>query len=143
MERGDLATWVDNRIVIVLEGVLAQIPPPVVQKSILGKKKSEEWVDADGWGWSKRAIKVINDKAYRFNTSIDIVTFLSQEVADSAADWLDKYEVRIASCDYSDFDMFCESLSWRPNVHHVVDSVPDRLDRYGIRAYETQWGGFF
>jgi hypothetical protein len=144
MENGDLATWVDNRIVVVLEGILAQIPPAETHRSgILGRHKEVEWVPADNWGWSKHAIKLINDRAYRMNTPVDVVTFIAPEVGDMAADWLDKYEVRITGCEYSDFDMFCESLSWRPNVHHVIDSVPKRLDRYGIRAYETQWGGHF
>lgn len=144
MEKGDLATWVDTRIVVVLEGIIAQIPPPKVHRGgILNRVKELEWPSADDWGWNKQAIKIINDKAYRLNLSVDVVTFTSPEIGDMAADWLDKYEVRVASCEYSNFDMFCESLSWRPNVHHVVDSVPDRLDRYGIRAYETQFGGLF
>lgn len=144
MEKGDIASWIDNRIVVVLEGIIAQVPPPEVRRSgILGRTKELEWASADHWGWSKQAIKVINDKAYRLSVPIDVVTFLSPEVGDMAADWLDKYEVRVASCEYSDFDMFCESLSWRPNVNHVIDSVPDRLNRYGIRAYETQFGGLF
>lgn len=144
MERGDIATWIDNRIIVVLEGILAQIPPPTVHKSGLFNRTSEvEWASADRWVWSKHAIKVINDRAYRMNVPIDVVTFVDPEVGDLAADWLDKYEVRVSSCEYSDFDMFCESLSWRPNVHHVVDSEPDRLDRYGIRAFETPWGGNF
>jgi hypothetical protein len=144
MQNGDLSTWVDTRVVVVLEGIIAQIPDPELHRTgITRQKKTIEWAPADKWGWSKQAIKVINDKAYRLNTPIDVVTFLSPEVGDSAADWLDKYEVRISSCEYSDFEMFCESLSWRPNVHHVVDSEPSRLDHYGIRAYETGFGGLF
>jgi hypothetical protein len=144
MEKGDLATWTDNRIVVVLEGVLSQVPPVETHRSgLLGRNKDTEWVSADYWGWNKQAIKIINDKAYRLNTPVDVVTFLAPEVGDMAADWLEKYEVRVSGCEYSDFDLFCESLSWRPNVHHVIDSVPERLDRYGIRAYETQFGGYF
>jgi hypothetical protein len=144
MQNGDLATWVDTRIVVILEGILAQIPEPEVHRSgIVRQHKEIEWPTVENWGWSKHAVKIINDKAYRLNVPVDVVTFLSPEVGDMAADWLDKYEVRVSSCEYSDFDMFCESLSWRPNVHHVVDSVPDRLDHYGIRAYETGFGGLF
>jgi hypothetical protein len=141
MEHGDLEAWIDNRIVVVLEGILAQVPPPETHR--LGRHKETEWVSADHWGWSTHGIKLINDKAYRMNLPIDVVTFISPEVGDMAADWLDKYEVRVSSCEYSNFEIFCESLSWRPNVHHVIDSVADRLDHYGIRAYETQFGGYF
>lgn len=144
MENGDLAAWIDSRIVIVLEGTLAQIPPPEIQRSgLLGRNKEYIWPTCDQWGWSRRALKIINDKAYRMNIPVDVVTFLSPEIADMAADWLDKYEVRVSSCEYSDFDLFCDSLSWRPSVHHVIDSDPERLNRYGVRAYETLWGGTF
>lgn len=144
MEKGDLAAWIDSRIVVVLEGTLAQIPPPQTYRSgLLGRTKQVDWPTPDQWGWSRQALKIINDKAYRMNVPVDVVTFLSPDVADMAADWLAKYEVRISSCEYSDFDLFCDSLSWRPSVHHVIDSDAGRLSKYGVRAYETHWGGTF
>lgn len=144
MERGDLAEWVEKRMVVVLEGVLAQIPPPRVdRKGLLGRNKETHWATADQWGWSRMAIKYINDKAYRLSIPIDVVTFLSPEIADEAAEWLDKFGVRVSSCEYAPFDVFCDSLTWRPDIHTVVDSEKDRLHLYGVRAYETQWGGAF
>lgn len=144
MERGDLAAWVDSRLVVVLEGVLAQIPPPRVERSgLFGRNKVYEWTPVDQWGWSRSALKVINDKASRLNIPVDVVTFLSPDVADQAADWLSKYEVRVSSCEYSNFDLFCESLSWRPSVVHVIDTDLERLQHYGARAYEMQWGSIF
>lgn len=144
MEKGDLAVWMDDRIVVVLEGVLASIPEPEIHKSgVFGRNRTVEWVDADHWMWSHYAVKQINDKAYRLNVSIDVVTFLSPDVADLAAEWMLKYDVRVSGVEYSDFDMFCQSLSWRPSIHHVVDTDPRRLAGYGIRAYETHWNGIF
>lgn len=144
MEKGDLAAWIDSRIVIVLEGTLAQIPSPEITRvGRFSRGKVVEWPTPDRWGWSRMALKIINDKAYRLNVPVDVVTFLDPVVADMAADWLAKYEVRVSSCEYSDFELFCDSLAWRPSVHHVIDSDSDRLSHYGIRAYETQWGGEF
>jgi hypothetical protein len=88
-------------------------------------------------------MKLINDKAYRQSLPIEVVTFLSQEVADYAADWLDKYAVSISGLAYYEFDLFCESLTWRPNVHSVVDTDLERLHRYGQRGYQTSWNGEF
>lgn len=144
MEKGDLAVWMDDRIVVVLEGVLAVLPEPEVQRSgLLGRTKTTTWPPPNTWQWSPYAIKQINDKAYRLNLSIDVVTFTSPEVADMAADWLAVYDVRVSGVEYVAFDLFCQSLSWRPSVHHVIDTNPDRLAHYGIRAYETHWGGVF
>lgn len=144
MEGGDLGTWVDHSQIVVLEAVLAQIPPPETVKSgILGRTKETVWAPADQWGWSRLAMKVINDKAYRLSLPIAVVTFLSPEVADSAAEWLDKYAVSVSETSYMDFDLFCESLTWRPNIHSVIDTDPERLQRYGIRAYQAAWGQEF
>jgi hypothetical protein len=144
VEGGDLGTWVDNGIIVVLEGVLADIPPAEVVKSgLLGRHKETVWAPPTGWGWSRQAMKVINDKAYRLSIPIEVVTFLSQDVADTAAVWLDKYAVSISSCEYYEFDHFCESLTWRPNVHSIVDTDLERLHRYGQRGYQTSWNGEF
>jgi hypothetical protein len=62
-------------------------------------------------------------------------------VADSAAVWLDKYHVAVSGCAYYDFDLFCEALTWRPNVQLVVDADPERILRYGQRGYQATWGG--
>jgi hypothetical protein len=144
MEKGDLGTWVEHRSIVVLEGVLALIPEPAVHREgFLRRDKTVEYPPADDWGWSIRAIKEINDQASRFNRLFDGVTFLSSDVADMAVEWLGKYDVRISGVEYSNFDVFCSSLTWRPDVHTVVDVDPERLDRYGIKGYATQWGGAF
>jgi len=144
MQNGDLSTWTAPRIVVVLEGVLAQIPEPQNHRTgILRKVDHVEWPPAESWGWSTHAIKVLNHKAMTTNIQIDVVTFVAPEVGDMAAEWLLKYDIRNATCEYFDFTQFCTSLQWNQDIHNVIDSVPDRLDRYGIRAYETQWGGAF
>lgn len=144
MEKGDLGTWVEHRTVVVLEDVLALIPPPTVHREgLLRRDKTLEYAPADEWGWSIRAIKEINDQAARFGRLFDGVTFLSLAVADMAMEWIGKFDVRLSGIEYADFDVFCASLTWRPDVHTVVDVDPTRLDRYGQKGYQTQWGGPF
>lgn len=144
MEKGDLGTWVDNSVIVVLEGVLAQIPAPEVHKSgILHRTTETSWAPAETWGWSMMAIKVVNDKAHRLSLPIDVVTFLSEDVAEMAAEWFNRYAVAVSSCEYLDFTMFCEALKWRPNIHSVIDTDPDRLHRYGVKGVQTLWGRQF
>jgi hypothetical protein len=144
MEDGDLGTWVDHSQIIILEGVLAQIPPSETVKSgVLGRHKTTMWAPADQWGWSRMAMRVINDRAHRLSLPIAVVTFISQDVADSAADWLERYAVSVSETAFMEFDLFCESLAWRPNVHSVIDTDPERLRHYGIRAYQAAWGAEF
>jgi len=72
-----------------------------------------------------------------------VVTFISQEVADLAADWFDKYHVEVSTTTYVDFGMFCQSLQWTTEIDRVIDSDPHRLQKYGQRGYATTNGGTF
>lgn len=74
------------------------------------------------------------------DVSIDIVTFLGDEVSEAAAEFLLARDVPYSSCGYTEYGVFVESLTWRPNITRVVDSHYDRLMHYGSRAYETSWG---
>jgi hypothetical protein len=144
MQGGDLASWNERRVAVVLEGILAKVPPATVS----GRKFLRRgWVgptpSPDTWEWSGHAIRLINDKAFRLNIPIDIVTFTSQEVADSCADWVYRYDIRVASCEFYDFGWFCKSILWRPDLHVVVDSDSSRLEHYGVKAFQSFWGGDF
>lgn len=144
MLKGDLATWVDHRICVVLEGILAQVPEPTVtQRGVLRKTRIQEWAHPDTWTWSVHSIKVLNDKARRHSLPIDVVTFIDPEVADQAGEWMMKYDVLFSTCTYYDFKWFCESVIWRPDLHLIVDSEPDRLQHYGAKGYQSAWGGNF
>lgn len=138
MQGGDLATWETQRIVIVMEGVLCN--PTYVN---VGKiRKREIMQNPSDWRWSRTAMKSLVRHGRR-GVAIDIVTFISQDVCDEAAEWMLKLDVPFSSCEYVEFAVFCESLTWRPDVVRVVDTDQDRLMRYGARSYETSWGAEF
>lgn len=135
MEKGDLAAWTEARIIVVLEGVLCS---PKTNGRI-----RKHWTDPDEWDWEVMPIKLVWDYTNRRNVAVEVVTFLGQEVADAAADWLAKYDVPISAIESADFDWFCRSLQWRPEVTSVIDSDPNRYQKYGQRGYATTFGGEF
>lgn len=136
MEKGDLGTYEEHALVVVLEGVLAS---PQWQSSMLRKPKL---LPAMSWPWARTSLKQM--VAYgRQNTSVDVVTFLDRAVADEAAEYFMTFDIPFASCAFNDYELFCESLTWRPSISRVIDSSPNRLAKYGARAYETQWGSVF
>lgn len=139
MQDGDLATWTEHRLIIVLEGVLANIPQGTVTGLL---RKHVEPAPPETWGWSKLAMKQINMKVQQ-NQSVDVVTFISQQVADEAAEWFSKYNVGVSEVYYADFDFFCESLSWAVGLERVIDSDMDRLNRFGQLGYRVEQGGYF
>lgn len=142
MEGNDLTAYESPRTYIVLEGVLAQVPVAHAERRLLRKTKPVP-VDAHSWLWSSFAIKLVNHYARNYNTLFDVVTFISQEVADEAADYLNQYEVRVSSCKYYDYEMFCTALTWKHDVDRVIDTDPERLLNYGSRAYQPSPGGEF
>lgn len=140
MQGGDLAVWQTHRIVVILEGVLVELPekPP---KRLL--RKQEELPPPEHWAWQKQSIKYLNNAARIHSLPVDVVTFTSEEVAEKAAEWFNNYFVEVSSTEYRDFDQFCESLQWQNDIDRVIDSDPLRLRHYGQLGYQTLRGGVF
>jgi hypothetical protein len=76
-------------------------------------------------------MKMIREIGVRQSVPVEVVTFLSQEAADRAADWFAKFSVDVAETVYAPFSMFCESLKWRRDVGRVIDTNRERLIQYG------------
>jgi hypothetical protein len=135
MEGGDLGAWEGQALVVVLEGVLCT-------PSWEGRLR-RHLIDSEQWGWQIVGVRTI--QRYAFNSvPVEVVTFLSPEVADHAAAWFNRYDVEVASVEPVEFNAFARSLAWRiGRVMKVVDSVPDRLARYGQLGFQAQLGGEF
>jgi precorrin-6B methylase 2 len=74
----------------------------------------------------------------------DVITFISQEVADLAAAWFAKYDIEVASVEYYNRGQFSRSLMWRRNnVQRVIDTDPERLLHYGQLGYQSTFNGEF
>ena len=139
MERGDIAGWTTTRMIVILEGVLCT---PMYEKK--GRmRKHETLLPASKWQWEMVALKQVIDYITRANVAVEVVTFISEDVADEAADFFSQYDVPVSSTEFADFDWFCRSLVWRPEVTAVIDTEMDRLMRYGQRGTAVQRGESF
>jgi len=142
MENGDLGSFVEEQRYIVLEGVLCN---PVEGKSNsfrkLFKGTEHKWTDAGQWDWQAGPIKSLQDLG-RFNIHVTVITFLDEVVAELAADWFGQYGIN-AEVEYVDYDWFCRSLTWRPDVASVVDTNMDRAMNYGQKGIMTTYGTVF
>jgi hypothetical protein len=135
LEKGDIASWATTRYVVVLEGVLAQ-------PKYLGRLR-KKLAPVDSWGWQINSLKHLVDRVTRHNVAIEVATFISEEVAEQAADWFMRYDIPVASVEYVDYDWFCKSLVWRSEVLYVIDSDPRRYQHYGQKGFSTELGGAF
>ena len=134
MEGNDLSTYSEEMIIVILEGVL-------VAPKFVGKVR-RKLAPADDWPWQILPLKRVTDMA-RLNVSVEIATFISQDVADAAADWLLKYDIPFSDVTYYDFNTFTQTLILRSNIRGVYDADPQRFMRYGQRGVACVYGEDF
>ena len=135
MQNGDLGTWEQAHMVVVLEGVLCSPS----RKGLVRPRLT----NPEDWGWSVVGLRSLQRYSFA-SVPIDVITFLGQEVADHAAAFLSRYDLVVSSVEAVEVDAFTRSLAWRHNdVQRVIDTDTNRLDRYGQKGYQVQTGGEF
>lgn len=114
--------------VFVLEGVLAR--PTYHTKGLV---KRRVILDASlQWVWNGMNVKVLTDHVRRQGLTVEAVTFTSQEVADEAADYFNRYDIPVFSTRYMTFDAFTDMLKYHIfEITHVYDSDQERIQFYG------------
>jgi hypothetical protein len=128
VQDGDLGTWDKPRILLVLEGCLCRV---VFDRKRQGIRMVDIPADPDAWEWGITTVKTI--MRYSWNSvPVEVITFLSQDVADLAAVWFNRYDVEVSETAYYHYDRFCRSLMWRRNnIQEIIDADQERVLRYG------------
>lgn len=141
MEHGDLAVSVRPHYVIVLEGVLATIEPLTEHRR---RWRGGDKVTGHSFHWLDTPLRRLATNKRRFpEVGAEIVTFISEEVAAQAADFLDTVPVDYDSLKYVDLGQFCTLLPYREALQVVYDSDEGRLNRYGQVGRTVIRGGDF
>ena len=139
MERGDLATFVRPNYIIVLEGVLAIISP-IEEKRRWGRTRPVAY----NIHWMDIPLRRLATMQRQWpDVGAEIVTFVSEDVAQMAADFLDSIPLAYDSLRYHSFKDFRTLLPYRDGVQAIFDSDPDRLDRYGQLGHAVLRGEDF
>lgn len=128
MEEGDLAVWTRPRYVVVIEGVLCTVEP-VIRQHRWTRRAEVTGYNAQ---WHDVPLKRLLYMKDRWpNMAQELVTFLSQDFCDQAADFLDAVRLPYDSIRYQELSQFCKVLRYQQDLQSVYDSDPARLDRYG------------
>jgi hypothetical protein len=75
--------------------------------------------------------------------TFEIITFLPQEVADLAAEWLNDIPIPYSAIESVDYRQFCSRLKFRQDIQQILDSDPDRMNNYGQLGKQVVMGGDF
>ena len=137
MQGGDLDLWLQPRVVVVLEGVIADVHETVTGKRFRKKvTRSFHWLPTP----LKRIVYL---KDQWPDTSIECVTFLDQEAADEAAQFFAAVHLPIDTVSYRPLDQWVQEILWQPDIQTIYDSDMSRIMRYGQRGYIVQRGEDF
>jgi hypothetical protein len=137
MQHGDLATYTRHRLVVVLEGVLATITPVTEQHRWRADKVT-------GWNitWHETPLKRMAYVSSHYpDLGVEVITFINQDVADLAAEFFLQANIPYESVEFQEFRHFTSSLPYQTGITQIIDSAPDRLDRYGQLGRAVLLGG--
>ena len=127
MERGDLGLWSRARYIVVIEGVLCKVDPVLRTRRL---RRAE--VTGFNIQWHDVPIKRLLYMKDRWpNVAQDLVTFVSQDFCDQAAEYFDLIGFQYDEIRYRRLDDFVAALRYQPDLQTIYDSDPARLDRYG------------
>jgi hypothetical protein len=127
MQQGDLELWTVPRWIVVLEGVLCRVAPIEKKSRLRGSRITGyhiQWYDVP----LKRLVYL---KERWPDTSLEIVTFVSSDLLDSALEFLDEAQIPYDKASYSTLSNFCSMMKFQNDLQKVYDSDVDRLQRYG------------
>jgi hypothetical protein len=128
VQGGDLGTWDKPRILLVLEGCLAQV---TFEKERQGLRRVDVPTDPETWVWGLTTLKTIMRYAYN-SVPVEVITFISPDVCELAAEWLNRYDIEVSDTAYFRFDHFTRSLLWRRNnIQEIIDTDQERVLHYG------------
>ena len=114
---------------LVLEGVLCEVVPVRGSKGWLWQR---ECITGYHFSWHEIPLKrTVYLRDQYPDVGLDIITFVHQDVADQAAEYLDAARVPYDSVAYRKFEDFCWQVSFQPDLKAVYDCDGARLDQYG------------
>ena len=130
MQQGDLAEFHQERLIVVLEGVLALVVEEVMTAGRWRWK--HDYTTGYHIIWHEVPLKrlVVMNERYP-NYTVEIITFRSQKLADMAAEFLDDAHIPFSSIGYTPYDDFVAVLRYQRDIRTIYDSDPERLDGYG------------
>ena len=133
-------------MVLILEGVLADViveDDAPEEQSRWRRKKQHNYTYQ--FNWLETPLKRVRFLKGTFpDNSIEVVTFISPEVADRAALFLENtIDMPVSEVSYQDFDDWTFGLRFKPEVRAVYDSDFDRIMRYGAKGISVVKGSDF
>ena len=140
MQNGDLEEFRPQRLIVVLEGVLAL----VVDEKHVTRWRHRDVTVAYHVQWYETPLKRLAMMQDQYpNYRVEIVTFKSQKLADLAAEFMNDAGIPYSAIEYRTWQEFTTLLKFQRDITAIYDTEPERLHFYGQLGIATVRGADF
>jgi hypothetical protein len=126
---GDLAESDRESLILVLEGVLANVTTVTEHTSGFLRRRTTTSYHINWYEVPLKRLIVTKERYPHYE--INIVTFQGQPVADQAAEYLNSISLAYDEIRAWHYNKFCGTLPFIRQLRAVYDSDPERLQGYG------------
>lgn len=117
------------RMIVVFEGAIGVLPENNVKRHSKYIAKQQWWRVVDCYEIIEDYTRKILDLVWRLNYNVNIVTWISEGMAEAIEDRLDFLPVR--GCFYSSPSQLAMDLPYNPEIMKIYDPDPAHAFTYG------------
>lgn len=132
MIRGEISNEVVGRLLLVFEGVVADLPDAKARAKFDGYRKVRAYKRAvSQFVINEQMAKVIWDTVWRRSYSVDVVTFLGEDMVEFVEERIEHEGLPIGRVWTEEKPMLARSLNYRPDVIGVYHADPRDFAMFG------------
>lgn len=136
MLHGDISNRVEPRLMLVFEGLIGFHPDAKARAKYSMMAKVGQWKRAaNTFTVNEPCAKVLVDAVWRRRYSVDVVTFLDEEIVEPLTDWLDAKGLPVGNVTYADKTMLARELNYRLDVVGVFHPNASDVLVFGSKGY--------
>lgn len=135
MQGGDISNQVVPRLVIVFENLLGILPNKTAEAKAASFLKFKRWNRAvNVFEINEALARRIWDVTWRFDFSVDVITYVSEEFAEAVEKRLEREDIPVRSVWYTEPQVLARKLAYMPQVACVYDPNPHHQFTYGSKG---------
>ena len=132
MRNGDISNSVEPRLMLVFEGLIGIHPDARDRAKYTFHARLGNWKRAvRTYTLNEICAKHIVDTVWRRRYSVDVVTFLNEDIVEPLADFLDDKGLPVGRVTFADKTMLARDLNYRPDVLGVFHPNPADIFMFG------------
>lgn len=138
MQGGDISNYVSPRLVCVFEGLIGLLPDTKARAQEAVYRKAKRWARAARtYEVNEEMAKHIWDVYSRTDYSIDVVTYLGDDMAEAIAEVLDDERLPIGRVFATTPDQLARRIAHMPDLAAIYDPNPSHRFTYGSKGRLT------